>query len=115
MDADRARNIQLLKEQAWFDIPMVYNDGRRTIIAIEKGTPATVPLPAPSKPGGSDFLKLCAIRSARHEGPGVRQRSSSGRVLPNPDVLVRKEDALASQREIPSLLSSPRRELIRGR
>ena len=65
VDADRARNIQLLKEQAWFDIPMVYNDGRRTIIAIEKGTPATVPLPAPSKPGGSDFLKLWAIRSAR--------------------------------------------------
>jgi len=38
VDADRARNIQLLKEQAWFDIPVVYNDGRRTIIAIEKGT-----------------------------------------------------------------------------
>ena len=36
VDADRARNIQLLKEQAWFDIPVVYNDGRRTIIAIEK-------------------------------------------------------------------------------
>jgi hypothetical protein len=31
VDADRARNIQLLKEQAWFDIPVVYNDGRRTI------------------------------------------------------------------------------------
>jgi hypothetical protein len=38
-DADRARNIQLLKEGAWFDIPVVYNDGRRTIIALEKGTP----------------------------------------------------------------------------
>ena len=55
MDADRARNIQLLKEQAWFDIPVVYNDGRRTIIAIEKGTPATVPLPAPSKLGAVTF------------------------------------------------------------
>ncbi len=39
VDADRARNIQLLKERAWFDIPVVYNDGRRAIIAIEKGTP----------------------------------------------------------------------------
>ena len=36
VDADRARNI---KEGAWFDIPVVYNDGRRTIIALEKGTP----------------------------------------------------------------------------
>jgi hypothetical protein len=36
VDADRARNIQLLKEQAWFDIPVVYNDGRRTIIATKR-------------------------------------------------------------------------------
>jgi hypothetical protein len=38
-DADRTRNIQLLKERGWFDIPLVYEDGRRAIIAIEKGTP----------------------------------------------------------------------------
>ena len=35
-------------------------------------------------------------------------------MLPNPDVLVRKEDALASQREIPSLLSSPRKKSSEG-
>jgi hypothetical protein len=39
VEGDRARNIQLLKERSWFDIPVVYNDGRRAIIAIEKGTP----------------------------------------------------------------------------
>jgi hypothetical protein len=39
VEADRTRNIQLLKERGWFDIPVVYNDGRRAIIAIEKGTP----------------------------------------------------------------------------
>ena len=39
VEADRTRNIQLLKEKGWFDIPVVYNDGRRAIIAIEKGTP----------------------------------------------------------------------------
>ena len=39
VEADRIRNIQLLKERGWFDIPVVYNDGRRAIIAIEKGTP----------------------------------------------------------------------------
>jgi len=39
VDADRQRNVQLLKERSWFDIPVVYGDGKRAIIAIEKGTP----------------------------------------------------------------------------
>jgi hypothetical protein len=38
-DSDRDRNMQLLKERAWFDIPVVYNNNRRAILAIEKGTP----------------------------------------------------------------------------
>jgi len=37
VDADMQRNIQHLKERSWFDIPAVYSDGRRAIIAIEKG------------------------------------------------------------------------------
>ena len=37
--ADRDRNIQLLKERAWFDIPIVYTNNRRAILALEKGTP----------------------------------------------------------------------------
>ncbi|MEA2868859.1 MAG: hypothetical protein QOE39_3574, partial [Bradyrhizobium sp.] len=39
VDADRARNIQLLKERSWFDVPLVYVNQRRAIIAIEKGPP----------------------------------------------------------------------------
>ena len=39
VDADRERNLQLLKERAWFDIPVVYNNNRRAILAMEKGTP----------------------------------------------------------------------------
>jgi hypothetical protein len=39
IDVDMQRNIQLLKERSWFDIPVVYGDGKRAIIAIEKGTP----------------------------------------------------------------------------
>jgi hypothetical protein len=39
VDADRARNLQLLKERSWFDVPLVYVNGRRAIIAIEKGAP----------------------------------------------------------------------------
>jgi hypothetical protein len=39
VDNDRARNIQLLKERSWFDVPLVYTNQRRAIIAIEKGAP----------------------------------------------------------------------------
>jgi hypothetical protein len=37
--ADRERNIQLLKDRPWFDIPIVYTNNRRAILALEKGTP----------------------------------------------------------------------------
>jgi len=33
------RNVALLKERPWFDIPIVYANNRRAILAIEKGTP----------------------------------------------------------------------------
>ena len=39
IDVDMQRNLQLLKERSWFDIPVVYGDGKRAILAIEKGTP----------------------------------------------------------------------------
>jgi hypothetical protein len=39
VDADRTRNIQLLKERSWFDVPLVYTNQRRAIIAVEKGAP----------------------------------------------------------------------------
>jgi hypothetical protein len=39
VETDRARNLQLLKERSWFDIPLVYTNQRRAIIAIEKGSP----------------------------------------------------------------------------
>ena len=38
--ADRVKNVGLLLDRAWFDIPIVYSNGRRAIIAIEKGTPS---------------------------------------------------------------------------
>jgi len=38
-EADMQRNLQLLKERPWFDIPIVYSNGRRAILAVEKGTP----------------------------------------------------------------------------
>jgi hypothetical protein len=39
VDVDVQRNIQLLKERDWFDIPINYTTGKRAILAIEKGTP----------------------------------------------------------------------------
>ena len=39
LETDMQRNIQLLKDRAWFDIPIVYNNNRRAILAMEKGTP----------------------------------------------------------------------------
>jgi hypothetical protein len=37
VDADVQRNMQLLKDRPWFDVPLVYNNGGRAILAIEKG------------------------------------------------------------------------------
>jgi hypothetical protein len=37
VDADVQRNLQLLKERPWFDVPIVYNNGGRAILALEKG------------------------------------------------------------------------------
>jgi len=39
VDADVQRNLQLLKERPWFDIPIVYTNGGRAILAMEKGPP----------------------------------------------------------------------------
>jgi hypothetical protein len=39
VDTDVQRNLQLLKDRPWFDIPIVYNSGGRAILAMEKGPP----------------------------------------------------------------------------
>src|SRR5450631_508022 len=39
VEVDRARNLQLIKARSWFDVPLVYVNQRRAIIAIEKGAP----------------------------------------------------------------------------
>src|SRR5262245_44087023 len=39
VEADQQRNVQLLKERDWFDVPVVYTSGKRAILAMEKGTP----------------------------------------------------------------------------
>lgn len=39
VDIDKQRNVSLLKERDWFDIPLVYTNNKRAILAVEKGTP----------------------------------------------------------------------------
>jgi uncharacterized caspase-like protein len=39
VEAEKERNLALLKERSWFDIPVVYNNNRRAILAMEKGNP----------------------------------------------------------------------------
>ena len=39
VDTEMQRNVALLKDRPWFDVPIVYTDGRRAILAVEKGTP----------------------------------------------------------------------------
>ena len=39
VEIDLQRNIALLKERPWFDVPVVYNSTKRGLLAIEKGTP----------------------------------------------------------------------------
>ena len=56
-DADVQRNMQLLKERSWFDIAIVYNNGRRAILAVEKG--------APGERAFADAFGLGAVISAR--------------------------------------------------
>jgi SPOR domain len=67
VDADRARNLQLFNERSWFDVPLVYTNQRRAIIAIEKGASGerafkdafaawgSAIQPEPAKPNGGGY------------------------------------------------------------
>jgi tetratricopeptide (TPR) repeat protein len=37
LEADQQRNLDLLRDWAWLEIPIVYNNGRRAIMTVEKG------------------------------------------------------------------------------
>lgn len=38
---EQERNLSLLRERGWIDIPMLYENGKRAILTLEKGTPGT--------------------------------------------------------------------------
>jgi len=37
--AERAQNLQSMRENGWIDLPVLYENGRRAVITLEKGTP----------------------------------------------------------------------------
>ncbi len=39
MSPYRTRNLQLLGDGLWFDIPILFSDQTRALITVEKGTP----------------------------------------------------------------------------
>ncbi len=39
VEIDVQRNIEMLKQRDWIDIPLVYTSGKRAILSLEKGTP----------------------------------------------------------------------------
>jgi hypothetical protein len=38
-EQEMKRNTELLRDRGWFDVPIIYTNGRRAILALEKGTP----------------------------------------------------------------------------
>ena len=71
------RNLPLLKERAWFDIPIVYNNGRRAILALEKGTPGERAFEEAFKAWGQTSANLARPPDA-----------SSGVLAPSPGVAI---------------------------
>ncbi len=91
VDADVQRNIQLLKDRPWFDIPIVYNNGGRAILALEKGPPGDEPSPMPSPPGRNNVGSLRRIARGRCRSWSCRvgtpaKMSSSDAKKPKPAV-----------------------------
>lgn len=39
LDTERSVNEQLLRDRSWIDVPILYDNGRRAVLTLEKGTP----------------------------------------------------------------------------
>jgi hypothetical protein len=66
-DADKERNLQLLKERGWFDIAVVYNSTTTTAAPSsrwKKARRASAPSPTPSKHGSSSRSAKISVRAA---------------------------------------------------
>ncbi|MFL1876547.1 hypothetical protein ACIKT0_15430 [Hansschlegelia beijingensis] len=41
LETERSVNEQLLRDRGWVDIPILYDNGRRAVLTLEKGVPGT--------------------------------------------------------------------------
>lgn len=41
LETEKSVNEQLLRDRGWIDIPILYDNGRRAVLTLEKGTPGT--------------------------------------------------------------------------
>ena len=64
--ADNERNLRLLKDRPWIDIPIVYTNNRRALLAIEKG--CRLSTNRPTARGGTKPVNLID-RTLRPGGP----------------------------------------------
>jgi S1-C subfamily serine protease len=74
-EADIRRNIQLLKERSWFDIPVAFDDGRRAIIAVEKG-------PAGERAFADAFTSWGVSKTLPPFMPGLADRAEPSKQQP---------------------------------
>lgn len=67
---DRARNMQALQEQTWLDIPLVYLNQRRAILAVEKGASGDQAFKAAFKAWGPSPRTIHAMGAPPSDGAG---------------------------------------------
>jgi hypothetical protein len=72
-DADKQRNVQLIKEQTWLPVPIVYSDGHRAILAVHKGKLSE---------RATAVLGLPAVESAMPEQPPEISAPASPAAVP---------------------------------
>jgi hypothetical protein len=65
LQPSKERNFQLLKGSGWFEIPVVYNNNRRAILAMEKGPPGERAFADALRRGRSEKLPCTALGVCR--------------------------------------------------
>ena|SRR5215831_7867543 len=61
VEADAQHNVQLMKERRWFDVPIVYSDSRRAILAIDRGKLDDLATAVPEPPAPKPATKIPTV------------------------------------------------------
>jgi hypothetical protein len=85
--ADRQRNIRLIKQRSWIDVPIVYDDGSRAILVIERdalGERALAVLDPPGRPASlpsSPLERYAALPPSTQPGDPARPKPGPAIVI----------------------------------